>query len=117
MAKLNNFSNLIEVTPNTAKQYIITCLQAGITPFITGSPGIGKSQIIKEIAKEMNWKVIDHRLSTSDVCDLNGLPTFMKKDNGKTVASFAPFDIFPTSKDTLPENYNGWLLFFNYGAL
>lgn len=43
----------------------------------------------------------------------NGLPTFTKKENGKTVASFAPFDIFPTNLDEIPKGYNGWLLFFN----
>ena len=114
MPNLNNsLSELTEVPPSTAKQYILDCLQAGIVPFVTGSPGIGKSQIIKEIADEMNWKVIDHRLSTSDVTDLLGLPHFVKKSNGKEVATFAPFDIFPTELDQVPDGYNGWLLFLD----
>lgn len=114
MSNLNNsLSELTEVPPSVAKQYILDCLQAGIVPFVTGSPGIGKSQIIREIADEMKWKVIDHRLSTSDVCDMMGLPHFIKKENGKEVATFAPFDIFPTELDELPANYNGWLLFLN----
>lgn len=68
---LNSLEDLIVLKPSVAKQYILYCLQAGLVPFVTGAPGIGKSQIIKEIAKEMNWKVIDHRLSTSDITDLN----------------------------------------------
>ena len=114
MSNLNNsLSELTEVPPSVAKQYILDCLQAGIVPFVTGSPGIGKSQIIKEIAKEMNWKVIDHRLSTSDVTDLLGLPHFVKKPNGKEVATFAPFDIFPTELDQIPEGYAGTLIFLD----
>jgi len=35
------------------------------------SPGLGKSDVVKQVAKELNLKVIDFRLSTADPTDLN----------------------------------------------
>ncbi len=38
---------------------------------IAGSPGIGKSYIIRDIAEQFKLKVIDMRLSQCDPTDLN----------------------------------------------
>lgn len=56
-----------------SKEHIVTILKSGLVPMLTGSPGLGKSDIIHSIAQELNLKVIDHRLSTSDPTDLNVL--------------------------------------------
>jgi MoxR-like ATPase len=83
-------------------------MKCGLVPFIQSSPGIGKSSIVKQIAKEYNLKLIDLRLSTCDPTDLTGLPHF---EEGRAV--FSPFDIFPVSNDDIPKNKDGWLLFLN----
>ncbi|MEA3491519.1 MAG: MoxR family ATPase [Campylobacterota bacterium] len=44
--------------------------------FIWGAPGIGKSSIVKEIARENSLKFIDLRLSLLDPTDLKGIPFF-----------------------------------------
>lgn len=98
----------IHITPKKAKSYMISCIKAGIVPFLQSSPGCGKSQMVQQIANQFGLKLIDHRLSTSDVCDLNGLPKFI--DNK---ATFVPFDLFPTEDTKIPDGYNGWLLFFD----
>ena len=54
-----------------ARNFIIRALQAGNVPFLTSSPGMGKSAIIRSIAEEFGMKLIDHRLSTSAPEDLN----------------------------------------------
>ena len=97
-----------EVTPRQLSRMLPMVLEAGLVPFIQGSPGIGKSALTKNTAKAMNYKVIDHRLSTSAPEDLSGLPSFQ---NGK--ATFMPFDIFPTEDTPLPEGYDGWVLFLD----
>lgn len=80
-------------------------MAAGLVPFIHGSPGIGKSSVLREIAKEADLTYIDHRMSTSAPEDMSGLPTF--KDG---MAKFAPFEeIFPL-KDHSVQKGNGWLL-------
>lgn len=120
-------SNLYRATPRLAKEYALDCLWAGLVPFLQSSPGLGKSSIMKAIARELNLKLIDHRLSTSAPEDLSGLPRF--DDDG--YAYFAPFaGIFPVVGTKLPiktpvkydehgkvlkpaEYYDGWLVFLD----
>ena len=44
--------------------------------FIWGAPGIGKSSIVKQIAKEQELNFLDLRLSLLDPTDLKGIPFF-----------------------------------------
>jgi len=93
-----------------ARKFIIRALLAGNVPFLTSSPGMGKSSIISSIADDFGMKLIDHRLSTSAPEDLSGLPRF--RSDGK--AEFAPFaDLFPLEGDKVPDGYNGWLIFLD----
>ena len=91
-----------------ATSMIITYIKAGLVPMMTGSPGMGKSDMIKQIAEDFNLKVIDLRLSQCDPTDLNGFP----KITGDR-ASYIPMDTFPLEGDPLPEGYSGWLLFLD----
>lgn len=43
--------------------------------FIHGSPGIGKSYIVNDVAKSKGWEIVDVRLSQLDPVDLRGIPT------------------------------------------
>lgn len=113
------------VTPRKAKVFVERVLQAGHVPFLKSSPGMGKSAIIKKIAKEYNLKLIDIRLSTCQPTDLTGLPHFRG-----TIAEFVPFDMFPIASTELPlwegeterkfnaegeciNCYAGWLIFLD----
>jgi hypothetical protein len=69
---------------------------------------MGKSSIVKSIAREYSLELVDHRLSTSAPEDLSGLPHFV---NGR--ASFMPFDTFPTEDTPIPAGKQGWLLFLD----
>lgn len=108
-------------TPRQIRKYIIRCMMAGVVPFVQSSPAMGKSAIVASIAREFNLELIDHRLSTSAPEDLSGLPHF---NNG--IASFMPFDTFPTEDTPLPGSTwdaekqewvnpkkQGWLLFLD----
>lgn len=87
---------------------IKACLNCHLVPFIQGSPGIGKSDIVKAIAESRKLKVIDVRLSQCDPTDLSGLPRF----NGDK-AEFVPFDIFPLEGAAKPKGFDGWLVFLD----
>ena len=112
-------SNLYRCSPRRTKKFAMDCLYAGLVPYVQSSPGMGKSAIMRAIAKELNLFLIDHRLSTSPPEDLSGLPYF--KD-GK--AYFAPFgELFPVKGTELPKKYDdagnvigqydGWLVFLD----
>ena len=49
--------------------------------FIWGAPGIGKSSIVKQIAKEKEMEFLDLRLSLLDPTDLKGIPFFNAETN------------------------------------
>lgn len=90
------------------KKAIKTTLKSGLVPMMFGSPGLGKSDIVRSIAKSAGLKVIDLRLSQCDPCDMNGFP----KLNGNK-ATYLPMDTFPIETDTVPEGYKGYLLFLD----
>lgn len=85
-------------------------IKAGIVPMVHGSPGIGKSQIVAQIAKEYGLKLIDLRLSQCDPTDLAGFPQI---DVARQKAGYLPMDTFPLEGEAPPTGYNGWLLFFD----
>lgn len=100
---------MLTLTPSKTKEALIKCFKAKLVPFLQSSPGMGKSSLIKEIAKEWNLELIDVRLSTMEPCDLNGLPTFDM--DGK--ATFHPYSMYPLEGMTPPEGKDGWLLFLD----
>lgn len=109
-----NAADLYKCGPEQTKEFIIEVLQAGLVPYVRSSPGMGKSSIIRQIAKEWNLELIDIRLSTCAPEDLTGLPRLT--DNS---AKFVPFtDLFPIEGMELPEGKDGWFIFldeFNAG--
>lgn len=98
----------MKVKVSQAIQIITDLIRAKLVPFIEGSPGIGKSQIVAQIAKMYGLKMIDLRLSTCDPTDLTGFPRITAEKAG-----YVPMDTFPIEGDPVPEGYNGWLLFLD----
>lgn len=103
----------MQVKPSQVKSILAKYLRAGLVPMLTGSPGEGKSSLIKDVAKEFNLKVIDVRLSQCDPTDLLGMPTVYS--SGK--AGYLPMDTFPIEGDEIPDGYSGWLLFLDEAPL
>jgi MoxR-like ATPase len=63
-----------------------------IPSFLWGAPGIGKSSIVKQIAKDANLEFIDLRLSLLDPTDLKGIPFY---DSASQTALWAPPAFLP----------------------
>lgn len=100
---------MFPLTPSKAREAIIECMQVNLVPFLTSSPGLGKSSIVQQITKDFSLELIDLRLSQCAPEDLMGLP--MRKGEGAEMrAAFAPFEMFPTENDPLPEGKQGWIL-------
>ena len=67
-------------------------ISAKIPTFLWGPPGIGKSSIIKQIARDEGIECIDLRLSLMDPTDLKGIPFYEKETH---TALWAPPSFLP----------------------
>ena len=104
---------MFEVNAVELEEALIEDLKAGLTPMVASSPGMGKSDIIRSIAKTFNLKVIDFRVSQCEPVDMQGYPGIT---DGRM--TFHIPEYFPVETDEIPEGYDGWLLFldeFNSG--
>lgn len=78
--------------PDTIKALEL-CIKCRTVPMLWGAPGIGKSDIVRQLGKQFDVPVIDRRLSQMDPVLLSGVPSV--KD-GKTIWNTPNF--FPTVK-------------------
>jgi len=99
----------MELSTKDIPQAVVGTLFAGLVPFIKGSPGIGKSDIVRQVAEELNLKVIDFRLSQADPTDLQGFPGVTAEGR----STFHPGEMFPIEGDPIPDGFSGWLLFLD----
>ena len=136
--RVDPLANYMPVNLHEAEALVIDTFQAGWVPNLISSPGIGKSSLIKQIAKKQNLKVVDVRLSQLDPADLNGFPHIYKDAQGNQRAGYVPMNIFPIEGDPLPvrdhksvitvvdveqntiqarktlgDPYQGWILFLD----
>ena len=86
------------------------CVRKGLVPYVRSSPGIGKTDSVKQFAKKNKLEVIDLSLSQCSPEDLQGYP--MREGNK---ATFTPFDMFPLEGEPLPKDekgkeLDGWVL-------
>tara|TARA_R110000850_G_scaffold233967_1_gene358823 strand:- start:23360 stop:24415 length:1056 start_codon:yes stop_codon:yes gene_type:complete len=101
-----------KLTPTETRQGIMDCMEARLVPFVQSSPGLGKSSIVRQIAKDYDFELIDVRLSQCAPEDLMGLP--MRRGEGDQArAFFAPFETFPLAGQPLPPGKRGWILFLD----
>ena len=98
----------MELNIAQTKLAVQQAIEAGLVPRVLSAPGVGKSTIVKQIAKEGNLELIDVRLAQCEPTDLLGLPNI----SGER-ATYLPMDIFPLEGDELPKGKNGWLLFLD----
>lgn len=63
-----------EIGTARLKKELDILLDINVPVFIHGSPGIGKSYIVNELASARGWQISDVRLSQLDSVDLRGIP-------------------------------------------
>ena len=99
MAKGTTDSQVLELSPGRAKEaakLIFKVAQRNAlvdgdrrAPMFWGQPGISKSAIIRQLAKEMNYKLIDVRLSQMAPEDLRGIPAVFKDASERAYVEWA----------------------------
>lgn len=85
-------------------------LKADTVPFITSSPAMGKSALVRKIAEENDLELIDLRLAQLQHFDLAGLVNPNKEEGN---FSYLPLDEFPLENTPLPKGKQGFLLFLD----
>lgn len=64
--------------------------------FLWGAPGIAKSSVVEQVADELNFKLIDIRLTQMEPTDLRGIPVPVDNaETGKVVVQWAAPEILP----------------------
>jgi len=76
------------------KEAILLCREAGITPWVWGHRGLGKSSLVKQIAQSYGIGFRDFRCSQIEHSDLRGLP-----DRSEGVTKYFPPDELPREID------------------
>jgi hypothetical protein len=85
------------VSPNEAKRSIRKCIKIQRPVFMWGPPGIGKSDIVKQLGDEQGREVIDVRLSLWEPTDIKGIPYYNSTENTMTWAPPAELPTDPES--------------------
>ena len=70
------------ITSVQARKSILKAFSKKRPVFLWGPPGIGKSDVVAEIAAELGGAIIDLRMAQMEPTDIRGIP-FFNKDNGK----------------------------------
>jgi len=96
------------LTSKEASVAIQHCFNKKRPVFLWGPPGIGKSELVEEMTRDMNGYMIDLRLSQMEPTDLRGIP-FYNKDTG-TMDWAPPIDL-PTEE--LANQYPVVVLFLD----
>ena len=86
-----------QVGPKSAKKAIRKAIQKRRPVFLWGPPGIGKSDIVKQIGADEGREVIDVRLALWEPTDIKGIP-YYNSDLGKM--TWAPPAELPTNADS-----------------
>jgi MoxR-like ATPase len=96
MAKSTDIS-VRQVGPKSAKRAIRKAIKVRRPVFLWGPPGIGKSDLVKQIGEEADREVIDVRLALWEPTDIKGIP-YYNADQGKMV--WAPPSELPVDEDS-----------------
>ena len=84
------------VGPKAAKKAIHRAFKSKRPIFVWGPPGIGKSDVVKQIGEDLGAPVIDVRLSLWEPTDIKGIPYF---DSVSSTMKWAPPIELPSEVD------------------
>jgi MoxR-like ATPase len=96
------------VGPKNAKKSLRKAFKNQRPIFLWGPPGIGKSDIIKQLGTELEAHVIDVRLSLWEPTDIKGIPYF---DSNSNTMVWAPPGELPSKE--FAKNHKQIILFMD----
>ena len=88
-------SDNLTITSVQSRKALLTAFKTKRPVFLWGPPGIGKSEVVAEIAEELKGHVIDLRMAQMEPTDIRGIPFYNKETN---LMEFAPPDMLPSEE-------------------
>src|SRR5690348_9419970 len=76
--------------PSRLYRAVLSLIQQKIPLHIWGSPGVGKSQIVAEVARDLEYEFLDVRASQLDPVDWRGIPHIDAGETRWAVPGFLP---------------------------
>ncbi len=92
---MSNMQTMTTLNANSLKGEIKKNMRVGLNTMIWGGPGIGKSEIPEQIAREMGIPIMDFRANLFDPVDVRGIPRVVPSDEYGHQTTWAVPDIFP----------------------
>tara|TARA_R100001510_G_scaffold34049_1_gene30515 strand:+ start:248 stop:1282 length:1035 start_codon:yes stop_codon:yes gene_type:complete len=92
---MSNTQTMTTLDANKLKSEIRKNMRVGLNTMIWGGPGIGKSEIPEQIAKEMGIALLDFRANLFDPVDVRGIPLAQPNETYGHQTTWAVPDIFP----------------------
>lgn len=82
--------------PSDVARMVEAAVKARRPSYIWGEPGLGKSSVVKQVAKKLGMGLIDLRAVLLDPVDLRGLPVIVNKGgDGASLVDWAPPKFLP----------------------
>ena len=78
---MSQVSDHLTITSTQARKAILTAFKSKRPIFLWGPPGIGKSEVVQEIANDLGGHMIDLRMAQMEPTDIRGIPYFNKDIN------------------------------------
>lgn len=80
---------------NQVKRVVRIGMKSGVSVWIWGPHGQGKSDLVKQVAQEEGMECIDIRAALTEAGDWMGLPYVTRNDKGQEIMKFAPSPFLP----------------------
>ena len=79
---MSSVNTALTVTTAEARRALLNCFRIKRPAFLWGQPGIGKSELVADITRELGGYMIDLRMPLLEPTDIRGIP-YYNKDTGK----------------------------------
>ena len=83
------------ITPDELKPIVRIAIECQFPLMIWGPPGVGKSEIVREVNDELGYTWYDIRATMMDPVDIHGIPRLDKDDQGNHVTRWSTPSILP----------------------
>jgi len=78
---MSKVSDNLTITSVQTRKALLTAFKVKRPIFLWGPPGIGKSEVVADVAKELGGLMIDLRMAQMEPTDIRGIPYFNKELN------------------------------------